>query len=106
MYTEFRSNGSWYDKTHSIHDIHAPEDSRILYEKYGNLFSFKGLKFQSKKKMIFLIFCSKHLLWVKIRTASAIFGKKFVPLHTPVLLYNAWSKGSYSQNSQTQCKHF
>ena len=65
--------------------------------------SFKKLKILLKNINIFFLFCSKHILWVHVRTAKypqSMFWSKNkkktgIPLHTPVLLYKKGSKGVY-----------
>ena len=67
--------------------------------QYTEIFlALKIENFQLKNFDIFLIYCSKHRLWVHVRTASPsthnlCFGAKIrkigIPLRTPVLLYKS-----------------
>ena len=55
--------------------------------QYTEFFSVvKNGNFQLKKFDIFSYFCSKHRLWVHVRTASPQIG---IPLRTPVFLYKS-----------------
>ena len=72
--------------------------------QYTKIFKFvKNEKFYLKIFDIFSYFCSKHKLWVHVRTASARYPQSMfwsknnkyigVPLLTPVLLYKSGVQG-------------
>ena len=55
----------------------------------------KNENFHYKTVDIFSYFCSKHRLWVHVRTASVRRIRKIgIPLHTPVFLYKSGVHGS------------
>ena len=77
-------------------DIHSLR--KLAHAIYRDFLAVKIENFQLKIFDIFSYFCSKHRLWVRVRTASpsneypqSMFRVKIrkigIPLHTPILLY-------------------
>ena len=74
----------------SLSETHVSQTlQKLAHAIYRDFFSPVKIENFIGKKLIFSYFCSKHRLWVHVRTASAI----GIPLQTPVLLYKSGVQG-------------